>query len=136
MVLDTSVLLHIAFAETGWEASLDWLSRQPTLCLSVFALVECQAALLGRGAETPEEEIDGLLAILRADVVALDRDQAQLARTAYRRYGKGRGHPAQLNLGDVVTYALAAARWEPLAFVGNDFAHTDLETVRFPRPAL
>lgn len=133
MVVDTSVLLHIAFAETGWEASLDWLSRQPILCLSTVALVECQAVLLGRGAETPEEEIDGLLAILHADVVALDPEQARLARAAHRRYGKGRGHPAELNLGDVATYALAAARREPLAFVGSDFVHTDLETVRFPR---
>lgn len=59
-------------------------------------------------------------------VVPVDRAQADLARRAYRRFGKGR-HPAALNYGDCFAYALAVARGAPLLFKGDDFARTDLE---------
>ena len=56
--------------------------------------------------------------------------QAQLARKAHRRYGRGSGHRAHRNFGDCFAYALAKAFDEPLLFIGNDFVHTDV------RPAL
>ena len=77
--------------------------------------------------------LDELLRTLAVEVVPFDAGQAVLARKAYSRYGKGRGHRAGLNFGDVIVYALAASRREVLAFVGNDFNHTDLEVVRLPR---
>jgi ribonuclease VapC len=46
---------------------------------------------------------------------------------AFRRYGKGRGHPAQLNIIDCAAYALAKIRSEPLLFKGGDFSNTDLQ---------
>jgi ribonuclease VapC len=52
--------------------------------------------------------------------------QARIARDAYRDYGKGSGHPAQLNFGDCFAYALARATGEPLLFKGDDFIHTDI----------
>jgi ribonuclease VapC len=52
--------------------------------------------------------------------------EVQIARDAYRQYGKGSGHPAKLNYGDCFAYALARHRDEPLLFVGNDFVHTDI----------
>jgi ribonuclease VapC len=63
--------------------------------------------------------------------VAVDREQGELARRAYREFGKGR-HPAGLNFGDCFAYALATARGEPLLFKGEDFAHTDVE-IALPR---
>lgn len=54
--------------------------------------------------------------------------QARIARQAYRRFGKGNGHPARLNFGDCFAYALARDRNEPLLFVGNDFIHTDIRS--------
>ena len=59
-------------------------------------------------------------------VVPVDRAQADLARRAYRRFGKGR-HPAALNYGDCFAYALARSHNLPLLFKGDDFARTDLE---------
>jgi ribonuclease VapC len=50
-----------------------------------------------------------------------------LAADAFQRYGKGQGHPAQLNMGDCAAYALAKSLNEPLLFVGNVFAQTDVE---------
>jgi ribonuclease VapC len=57
--------------------------------------------------------------------VAVDEEQVQLARAAWRRYGKGR-HPAGLNFGDLFAYALARASGEELLFKGDDFAKTDI----------
>ena len=63
--------------------------------------------------------------------MAVDRDQAELARRAFSRYGKGR-HRAGLNFGDCFSYALAKGAGVPLLFKGNDFSHTDLESAWNP----
>ena len=60
--------------------------------------------------------------------VTLTAEQAKIARQAYRDYGRGSGHPANLNFGDCFSYALAAERREPLLFVGDDFGHTDIRS--------
>ena len=54
---------------------------------------------------------------------------AQIARYAYRDFGKGSGHPAKLNFGDCFAYALSKTLVEPLLFKGNDFTHTDIISV-------
>ncbi len=59
-------------------------------------------------------------------VEPVTQEQVQIAREAFRRYGKGSGHPAGLNYGDCFAYALARYLDEPLLFVGNDFAQTDI----------
>ena len=56
-------------------------------------------------------------------------EQARIAREAYRDFGKGRGHRAQLNFGDCFAYALAKDKREPLLCVGDDFVHTDIKTI-------
>jgi ribonuclease VapC len=55
-------------------------------------------------------------------------EQAQIARQAYRDYGRGSGHPTNLNFGDCFSYALARAKREPILFKGDDFLHTDLRS--------
>ena len=87
----------------------------------------------GRGQGNLPEIIDDLLATLDVEVIPFDAEQAALARAAYSLYGKGQGHKAQLNFGDALVYALARSRREVLAFVGDDFSHTDLESVQLPR---
>ncbi|WP_370566589.1 type II toxin-antitoxin system VapC family toxin [Cyanobium sp. LEGE 06143] len=69
---------------------------------------------------------DRLLNTALIDIISLDREQAELARDAFRRYGKGR-HRAGLNFGDCFSYALAKWLAEPLLFKGDDFCHTDLQ---------
>jgi ribonuclease VapC len=61
----------------------------------------------------------------RIEIVATNADQAELARTAWRKFGKG-NHPAGLNIGDCCAYALAKYSGEPLLFKGNDFTQTDI----------
>ena len=53
-------------------------------------------------------------------------EQVRIARTAWRRFGKGSGHPAALNFGDCFSYALAQSLGEELLYQGADFAHTDV----------
>jgi len=70
-------------------------------------------------------ELDLFLHRARVQVIAVDADQAELARRAWRRFGRGR-HPAGLNYGDLFAYALATATGEPLLYRGDDFARTDI----------
>lgn len=132
MVLDTSTLLHVFLEEPGWEETVVYLLRQPTRLLSVASLIEAQAVVAGRTSTDAAAVLDRLLLSLKLELVPLDVEQAQLARTAYLRYGKGQGHRAGLNYGDVMAYALAKQRDDVLGFVGDDFNHTDLAVVRFP----
>ena len=73
---------------------------------------------------------DNLLSDLGIITEPVTATQARIARDAFRRFGKGSGHPARLNFGDCFAYALAKDFDEPLLFIGNDFVHTDV------RPAL
>lgn len=132
MVVDTSVVLHIFFEEPGWETSTAYLLRQDVRLFSVASLIEAQAVIAGRTSADAYTLLDQLLAELRLERVPLNTEQGKLAREAYLHYGKGRGHQAQLNYGDVMAYALAKERGEVLVFVGDDFNHTDLEVVRLP----
>ena len=82
-------------------------------------------------------QVDRLLDAWGVELASFDADQARVAQQAYRDYGRGSGHPAQLNLGDCFSYALATVADEPLLYVGDDFAHTDIPSAldrRTPAP--
>ncbi|HEY6425342.1 MAG TPA: type II toxin-antitoxin system VapC family toxin [Pseudonocardiaceae bacterium] len=70
--------------------------------------------------------VDDLVTKARLVIEPVTADQAAIARAAYRYFGKGSGHPAQLNFGDCFAYALAKSADEPLLFKGDDFSSTDL----------
>jgi ribonuclease VapC len=74
--------------------------------------------------------LDRLLFRLGVEVVPVSREYAEIARSAFRRFGKGR-HPAGLNFGDCFAYALAQALGEPLLFAGDDFSQTDVAVVAY-----
>ena len=72
--------------------------------------------------------VDTPAVIVRNEIMAqpVTREQANIARAAYRDFGKGSGHPAGLNFGDCFAYALAKSMREPLLFKGDDFSRTDI----------
>lgn len=82
MVVDTSVLLHVAFAEPGWDGSVAFLLRQQSRLVAAPSLVEAQAVLAGRNGERAEEVLDELVGELRLETVAFSVAQARLARAA------------------------------------------------------
>jgi ribonuclease VapC len=125
MVVDTSALAAILFREAERPVFRSLIAASEPRLLSAASLVETsivmEAKLGSRGAVL----LDALLRGLGLEVVALDRDQAEIARSAFRSFGRGR-HPAGLNFGDCFSYALAKATGEPLLFKGDDFTRTDV----------
>lgn len=125
MVIDTSALAAIFFNEAERDVFRDSILRAETRLISAATLVEAGMVIEARKGEGAGRELD-LLAARALQIVALDAEQADLARSAWRRYGKGR-HPAALNYGDCFAYALAKASGEPVLAKGTEFAKTDVE---------
>jgi len=133
IVVDTSALIAILFAESESETFQHRISLEP-VCLSAVSLQEASMVLAGRlRDETAWEELDEIVRDTPLEVVAHDRELAEIGRLAFVRFGKGR-HPARLNCGDCAAYALAKKRNIPLLFEGTDFARTDIVPA-LPAPA-
>jgi ribonuclease VapC len=125
MVLDTSALLAILFREEGYEDLLEEIRRAHPRKVAAPTLAEAGIVL---GARLGFERVYLLLALLselQAEVIPFSEAHAREAISAYRRYGRGR-HPAGLNFGDCLSYALAKVEGEPLLYKGEDFDQTDL----------
>jgi ribonuclease VapC len=129
VVIDTSAVIAILLGE--WEAPRfeEAIEADPVRLLSAASLLEAGLVIEARFGEAGGRELDLLLHAAAVEVVAVNREQAELGRLAWRRYGKGR-HPASLNYGDCFAYALSRHSGEPLLFKGADFPLTDV------RPAL
>jgi len=126
MVIDTSALVAVLFDEPERDEFVRKIAAAPRRLVSTGTLVETSIVVESRRGELAGRELD--LFLHRADVhtVAVDADQALLARAAWRRYGKGR-HRAGLNFGDLFAYALARASGEDLLYKGDDFSWTDID---------
>ncbi|HWG08479.1 MAG TPA: type II toxin-antitoxin system VapC family toxin [Solirubrobacteraceae bacterium] len=127
-MLDSSAILAILFDEPQRPAFTLSIERDPRRLISAGNVLESALVAEARRGEPAGRELDLLLHRAQVDVVPVDSEQVQIARSAWRRYGKGR-HPAALNFGDCFAYALAAASGEPLLFAGEDFGRTDIAAV-------
>jgi ribonuclease VapC len=126
MVVDTSAAMAILRREPEAEAFARVIEAAETRLISAVSVLEAGMLVEARKREAGALELDSLLMRARLDVVPFDAEQAQVARLAFRRYGKGL-HPAGLNFGDCAAYALAKTRGEPLLFKGDDFPLTDVD---------
>jgi ribonuclease VapC len=126
IVADSSALVAILRTEPEEIVFLEAIAAARPPLLSAVSLLETSMVLAGpSGASEACIPLDALIAEARISVIPFDTDQAHLARTAFSKYGKGR-HPAALNFGDCVAYALAKSRNLPLLFKGDDFRKTDI----------
>jgi ribonuclease VapC len=125
MVLDTSALLAILFDEAERRVFTEAIEAAERRLLSAASFVETSMILESRHGAEGVRALDRLLAAADIEIVAVDLEQAQAAREAFRQFGKGR-HPAGLNFGDCFPYALAKCQGEPLLFKGGDFSQTDV----------
>ena len=98
--------------------------------LSASNLVEIGIVMQARRGDDGARDLDLLLAKLKVDIAAVTVDHADIARKAFRRYGRGR-HDANLNFGDCFAYALAKDKSAPLLFKGDDFGRTDVMVAPF-----
>jgi ribonuclease VapC len=132
MIVDTSALLAILFAEADAATYARALAEADTPRLSAASFVEAAIVVEAQTKDSARGQFDAL--IRRAGIVIepVTEEHAHLARQAYTDFGKGR-HPAGLNFGDCFSYALAKAAAEPLLFKGDDFSKTDV-TPALPSP--
>lgn len=128
MVIDTSAIIAIAFNEPDAFEFEQRIADDPVRLMSAANVLEAAMVIETRLGEAGGSELDLWLHKADVEVVAVEAEHADLARRAWRRYGKGR-HMAGLNYGDCFAYALATATGEPLLFKGNDFAQTDIKSV-------
>jgi ribonuclease VapC len=125
MVIDTSALIAILFGEPEALPFTQAVADESRKLISAFNALETGIVVEARKGEAGGRELDLLLHRAQIEIVAMNADQAELARAAWRKYGKG-NHPAGLNIGDCCAYALAKYSGEPLLFKGDDFSQTDI----------
>ncbi len=128
MILDSSALFAILLQEPEAERIARALALDATRLMSAATWLEISMAVFLRAGEEGLRSLDLLVAKYHIDVVPMTPKQAELARRAFKQYGKGM-HPARLNFGDCIVYALAKDTGEPLLFKGEDFGKTDIVSV-------
>ena len=128
MVIDASALIAILQNEPEAEAFANAIQLDPVRLLSSIAALGASVVMESRKGPAGGRDLDLLLHRAQVEIVPFSAEQFELARAAYRKFGKGR-HPAALNLGDCCTYALARVSGQSLLAKGNDFCQTDLPLI-------
>lgn len=125
MVIDASAIVAILFDEPERARFAAATDAAALRLLSAVTFVEATLVVEGRKGRRAERMVDRFVEDGEIELLPVTIEHAQLACEAFRAFGKGR-HPAGLNLGDCIAYALAKASGEPLLFKGDDFAQTDV----------
>jgi ribonuclease VapC len=127
VAVDTSALIAIINAEPEAGAFVDVIGAASEALISAATLLEAHCVACRSAGGVNAGELQALIDRLELTVVSFDLAQLEAARSAYSLCGRGTGHPANLNMGDCFSYALAKTRNLPLLFKGADFIHTDVE---------
>lgn len=127
MIVDTSAIIAILRDEDDAAAYADALANADVRRLSAASYLECGIVLDSQRDPVISRALDELIEEAEFVVEPVTERQARLARAAYADFGRGSGHPAGLNFGDCLSYALAIDRREPLLWKGNDFGHTGVQ---------
>jgi ribonuclease VapC len=126
IVLDSSAVIAMLHGEPEGQIFVSIMAATAAIFMSAVQLHEAAIVLHRRRGGTAVLELFDFVETNDIRVVPFDEPAARIAIAAYQRYGKGTGHPAQLNLADCAAYGLAASLNAPLLFKGNDFVHTDV----------
>ncbi|HEY9868811.1 MAG TPA: type II toxin-antitoxin system VapC family toxin [Candidatus Obscuribacterales bacterium] len=126
MIIDTSALMAILRDEPDAMIYADAIASASTRRVSAATFVEAAIIIDGSRDPVAAHRFDDLCLAAQITIEPVTEMQARIAREAYRDFGKGSGHPAQLNFGDCFSYALARVTGEALLFKGTDFSHTDI----------
>ena len=126
IVVDTSALVAVDFDEPERHSFLQCIDQSAAALISTVSVVETRMMVQGRRGQRAVVLLDDLLRLPAFELVPPGVAEMNAAFAAFIAYGKGSGHPASLNFGDVFSYALAKVRHLPLLFKGNDFSKTDI----------
>lgn len=127
MIVDSSAIVAIALKEPGYEELVAKLRAAETVGIGTPTLTEAGMVLSARLKIESQALLDRFLHDFRVTPVDFGQQHWREALEAFRRFGKGR-HPAALNFGDCMSYAIARLAGHPLLFVGDDFPRTDIES--------
>ena len=125
MVIDTSALVAILQGEPERRSFLEAIEAADTTRMSVASFVESSIVIESRYGAEGLRDLDRFISRAGIELITVDAEQGQLARSAFSRFGEGR-HRAGLNYGDCFSYAAAIGLGEPLLCKGDDFIHTDV----------
>jgi ribonuclease VapC len=129
MFIDASAIVAILTREPEADALADVLESARSPITSPIAMFEAALGICRKrhaSVEEAEEDVREFLGVAGVRTVSITEREAETALAAFSRYGRGRGHPAQLNLGDCFAYAMAKNHGTALLFKGEDFDKTDI----------
>jgi ribonuclease VapC len=129
MIVDASAIVAIALDEVDGRRLMERLQSTAVRLTTPVALYEAVLGIRrrrGTSVTDTQQQLQALLGAAEINLVPITSDAHLLALEAFDRFGKGTGHPAQLNMGDCFAYAVAKQRGVPLLYKGNDFSQTDL----------
>ena len=129
-MIDSSAILAVLLGEPEAERLSRSIADDPARYMSAFSLLESSVVIEARKGEAGGRELDLLIHRASVRIVDVSAEQIEIARAAWRRFGKGR-HAAGLNIGDCCSYALACSLGERLLFKGEDFSKTDILAVPY-----
>ena len=129
MFVDASAIVAILTDEPEADEFVRILGSMPGSITSPIAIYEAALGFSRKRGAAVEEAlslVNGFISQSRIECVPIAASDAETALLTNERFGKGRGHPAQLNMGDCFAYAVAKNRAMPLLFKGDDFSKTDI----------
>lgn len=129
MFVDAPALVAVLLDEPDGQRVSRAMERAERLFMSPVAIFETVTAIIRErklGGREARQAVERALRIANIETVPITREIGDLALLAFEKYGKGRGHKAQLNMGDCFAYACAKSLDVPLLYKGDDFAKTDL----------
>ncbi len=129
MIVDSSALVAMLWREPEGEAFAVAIASQRYAAVSAANYLETGIVIDRERNPALSAKLDAVITELGIEIAPVTAEQAKIARQAYRDFGKGSGHKAQLNFGDCFAYALAMERGEALLYKGDDFAHAGLGRV-------
>ncbi len=127
MIIDTSALVAILRNEGDANIYKAALQNAGPKYMAGPTYLEFCMVMIGQKGKEVKSELDQFLNELQINLRNFDENAAQVAVDAFLRYGKGRGHKAQLNFGDCISYAMSKTELMPLLFKGDDFRLTDVD---------
>jgi ribonuclease VapC len=125
MVLDSSAIVAVLLKEPGHDRLLETIERAELIVVGAPTMLETTMVLTARLGQDARPLLSAFLRRLNAEAVAFNEEHLDAATTAFLRFGRGR-HPAGLNFGDCMSYAVASVASLPLLFIGDDFPRTDI----------
>jgi ribonuclease VapC len=125
MVLDSSAIVAVLLKEPGHDRLLETIERAELIGVGAPTLLEATMVLTARLGQDARPLLSAFLRRLNAEVIAFNEEHLDAATAAFLRFGRRR-HPAGLNFGDCMSYAVASVANLPLLFIGDDFSRTDI----------